>query len=224
MAESEEEELEALKNWWSENGNSLVIGIVVALTAVFGYRAWDNSVIETAEAASAMYEDLASSVADQPADALSAEALASVRSIGDRLKIEHGDSVYADFGALFLARLAVDKGEFDTAEAELRWILDNDVAESLEAITRMRLARVLSAQDRVDEALLTLASTASAGEHQTSWDELRGDLYYQSDRLTEARQAYQDAVDGLSEDRPKPLLQMKLEDLVDAPAPAAATE
>jgi predicted negative regulator of RcsB-dependent stress response len=223
VAESEEEELEALKNWWSENGNSLVIGIVVALTAVFGYRAWDNSVIETAEAASAMYEDLASSVADQPAEALSAEVLASVRSIGDRLKIEHGDSVYADFGALFLARLAVDKREFDTAEAELRWVLDND-PEPLEVITRMRLARVLAAQDRVDEALLVLVTTADTGEHQTSWDELRGDLFYQAGRLAEAQTAYQQAVDGLSEERPKPLLQMKLEDLVDASTPVAATE
>ena len=42
--ETEEEQIEALKDWWRENGNSLLIGVAVALVAVFGFRGWQTSV------------------------------------------------------------------------------------------------------------------------------------------------------------------------------------
>ncbi len=224
MAETDEEQLDELKAWWDENGNSLIIGVGLALIAVFGYRAWQNSVTETAEAASGMYEDLAGSLENIPPDGLPNEVLASVRSLGDQLKAEHGGSAYAHFGALYMAKVAVDKKEYDVAETELRWVLDNDVDESLEVITRMRLARVLAAQGRVDEALLALESEADPGEHLSSVEEVRGDLYYQLGRKSDAWEAYQNAVDAVGEGRAKPFLKMKLEDLVDTTPKEASGE
>ncbi len=202
-----------LKNWWDENGNSLIIGVVVVLSVTFGYRAWDNSVIESAVSASSMYEDLEGSIANIPATELPDEALASARSLGDKLKIEYGNTAYAQFGALFMARLAMEMKEYEKAETELRWVLDNDVDKGLEIITRMRLARVLAAQDRVNEALLVLSSDIDPGNFQSSWEEVRGDLYYQSGDNGKARQAYQKAFDVLDQDQPRALLKMKLDDL-----------
>ncbi|MEX2327847.1 MAG: tetratricopeptide repeat protein, partial [Pseudomonadales bacterium] len=46
MAETDEEQIEAIKKWWDENGKSILIGIVLALGGVFGYQAWDNHVRE----------------------------------------------------------------------------------------------------------------------------------------------------------------------------------
>ena len=212
-AESEDEQLEMLKNWWDENGNSLIIGVVVVLAVTFGYRAWDNSVIESAVSASSMYEDLKGSIANIPATELPGEALASARSLGDKLKIEYGNTAYAQFGALFMARLAMEMKEYEKAETELRWVLDNDVDKGLEIITRMRLARVLAVQDRVNEALLVLSSDIDPGNFQSSWEEVRGDLYYQSGDNGKARQAYQKAFDVLDQDQPRALLKMKLDDL-----------
>ncbi|MDA0790980.1 MAG: tetratricopeptide repeat protein [Proteobacteria bacterium] len=212
-AETDEEQIEVLKNWWKENGNSLVITVVVALAAVFGYRAWENNVAQSAADASAMYEDLSGSLNSGPIDTLSTEVLASIRAIGDRLKTEHGDSAYAHFGALHLAKVAVDKGELEVAEAELRWMLDNDVSELLEPVARMRLARVLGAQERVDEALAVLDNAPGAAGYEASWDELRGDLLFQKGDAAAAHAAYQRAFNALPAGQTRPFLKMKLDDL-----------
>ena len=62
MVESDEEQVEVLKKWWDENGTSLIVTLVLVLGGTFGYRAWENSVIESGEAASVVYEDLVTSV------------------------------------------------------------------------------------------------------------------------------------------------------------------
>ena len=44
MAElrTEEEQVQAIKDWWKNNGSSLLIGIGAALAIVFGWQAWQN--------------------------------------------------------------------------------------------------------------------------------------------------------------------------------------
>ncbi|MEX1237520.1 MAG: tetratricopeptide repeat protein, partial [Pseudomonadales bacterium] len=87
MAETDEEQIEAIKKWWDENGKSILIGIVLALGGVFGYQAWDNHVRETGEAASALYEDMLAAMAmDDPFGTLDEERLATARFIAGQLK------------------------------------------------------------------------------------------------------------------------------------------
>ena len=53
MAEylSDEEVTERLKRWWSENGTGLLVGIVLAVGGVVGWRWFDGWRVERAEAA-----------------------------------------------------------------------------------------------------------------------------------------------------------------------------
>ena len=213
MAETDEEQIDAIKIWWSENGNSLIIGVVVALAGVFGYRAWENSVIEAAEAASSLYESMARAVVGQQISELPDEILASTRALGNQLKIDFADSAYAHFGALQMARIAVETGDLELAETELRWTLDNDVSESLEPIVRMRLAQVVAAQGRLEQALLLLPADQEVNKHASSWYEVRGDIYYQLKNIDAAREAYQTAVDAVPESISRPIPQAKLDDL-----------
>ena len=213
MAETDEEQIEVIKAWWSENGNSLIVGVVVALAGVFGYRAWENSVIESAEAASSLYESMTSAVVGQKISELPNETLASTRVLGNQLKIDFQDSAYAHFGALQMARIAVETGDLELAETELRWTLDNEVSELLEPIVRMRLAQVVAAQGRLEQALLLLPTDQKVNKHDSSWHEVRGDIYYQLKNMEAAREAYQIAVNAVPEASPKPILQAKLDDL-----------
>jgi predicted negative regulator of RcsB-dependent stress response len=213
LAETDEEQIEEIKTWWVENGSSLVIGTVVALTGVFGYRAWENSVSESTEAASQLYESMTSAVVGTQVSSLSSEILASTRALGNQLKIDFPDSTYAHFGALHMAKLAVDSGDLDSAETELRWMLDNDVNDVLEPIVRMRLAQVVAALGRAEQALLLLPADRDVSAHTSSWHEVRGDIHYQLGNMDDARAAYQQAIDVLGEGRTKPVLQAKLEDL-----------
>jgi predicted negative regulator of RcsB-dependent stress response len=225
VADSDEEQIEELKAWWAENGNSLVITIVLALAVVFGYRAWQNSEAEAAEAASTLYESISVAVRDAPATAPSAEVLTSLRSLGNQLKTDYPDSTYAHFGALHMAKIAADRKEYETAEIELMWMLDNDVDGILEPVARMRLALVLVEQDRADEALQMLSVDIELGAHAVSWHETQGDIYYKMGDNENARDAYQTAVDLLSEDdSPRPMLMAKLQDLPVTPSAEEATQ
>ena len=42
---TEEEQVEAIKKWWQENGMSIIAGVVIGITAIFGWRAYDNHMV-----------------------------------------------------------------------------------------------------------------------------------------------------------------------------------
>ena len=53
--ESEDQQIEELKRWWSENGRSIVIGVVLGIGGVSGWVGWKHYSETTSEAASAMW-------------------------------------------------------------------------------------------------------------------------------------------------------------------------
>ena len=209
---TEEEQIEALKKWLEENGMSMVMTIVIVLGGIFGYRAWENSVQQAGEAASAIYEDLSRAVINAPAGGLSDNLRQTGITLGKQLKEEHGDSAYAIFGAFHLAKVHADSGDYGAAEQELRWVIDNGAPASLEVVARVRLARALAEQEKLNEALVILDSKIEKGAHLISWEETRGDILYQKGDMDGAREAYQIAVNTLGDDT-RPYLQMKLDDL-----------
>lgn len=210
---TEEEQVEALKKWFEENGVSLLLGIVLALGGVFGYQAWEQSTRETAEAASAIYENLVAAVGFVPSDGLSEEMTATGITLAEQLKTEYSDSSYALFGALHMAKVAVEAGNLDKAAGELQWALDNGAEDSFEILARIRLSRVLSAQEKYEEARDVLDVQLDLLAHQSSWEEARGDIYFSMGKLEDAREAYQLAVQSAGQIQSKPYLNMKLEDL-----------
>ena len=156
----DDEQLEAIKNWWNENGTSLVVTLVVVVAGVFGYQAWENQQEASAEQASVIYEDLVSAIVkESPLQALSDDDISTGRFLAGRLQDEHSGSGYAQLATLLLAKLSVEAGDLSAAEKELRWVLDNGADESLEPIVRLRLARVLLAQEQTDAALVRLEGT-----------------------------------------------------------------
>ena len=115
---TEEEQVEALKRWWQENGRSTIAGVVLAIAAVVGWQGWQSSRDAAAADASIVYQ--------QMLQALTSEALADIergREMAAELKDKHRGSSYAQFAALHLARIAVAEGNSAEAERELRWVL-----------------------------------------------------------------------------------------------------
>lgn len=217
-AESDEEQIEQIKRWLEENGVSLVVTIVLALGGVFGYRAWENSVLETGQAASAVYDDLTSAVTVARGQPLSDVKLQTGKALSQELKDQYGGSTYSIFAALQMAKVYVGQGDLDSAEAELRWALENGATDSLEVITRIRLAKVLAEKEAYNEALAVLGKKMDLNAHKSTWEEVRGDVLYAKGDMTEAREAYQYAVNALDEGDNRPYLTMKLEDMTVVPS------
>ena len=213
MVESDEEQLEVLKNWWDENGTSLVITVVVTVGAILGYRGWEENVIQKGEAASAVYEDLVIAT-DNIAASIPDEALRiTAVSLAETLKSDHVDTTYAVFAAMRLAKVAVEQNELDMALEELRWALDNVSEMHLETTIRVRLSRVHMGLQDPTSALTLLVDHQPASGQVASFEEAKGDIFHFLGDLGQAREAYQKAFENISDKVGNPVLELKLADL-----------
>jgi len=205
---TEEEQVEALKDWWKENGRSVIIGAVLALVAVFGWRYWQESTRAQAEDASALYQTLLQRLDEGEGR--------EVVEIARRIIAEHASTPYAALASLSLAQQAVDQNDLDGAGAHLRWVMQNAKVDEVRKLAQVRLARVLLAQGRSDDALQQLSGLGS-GNFTALAEEVKGDIYLAQGRRADALRAYQAAL-AAAVDVPakQQVLRMKVDDLADA--------
>ena len=205
---SDDDELAGLKDWWDRNGKPLLAGGALALIAVFGWQGWLKYQTNQAQGASIIYQQLLESAmtpSGQP-DA------AKVATLAGQLKKDFGGTQYAQYGSLFVAKVAVESGKLDDAATELRGVVDKPANETLGELARQRLARVLAAQDKADEALKLLDGDADQA-FLASREELKGDLLVKLGRTDDAHAAYVKAKGALAEEAAVGGLQMKIDDL-----------
>lgn len=212
MSMTEDEQIARLKEWWSRNGMPLVTGGLLALAVVFGWQAWQNHQTNKAQGASVVYQQLVET-------ALGSEKpdTARVAELAAQLKNDFGGTHYAQFGSLFVAKVAVEAGQLDEAAAELRTVLDKPASADLEELARQRLARVLSAQGKGEEGLALLDVKVDAA-YLAGREEVRGDLLLQLGRKQEAFAAYTKAKEALPVNGAAGTLQIKLDDLANGDA------
>ncbi|MEE4277547.1 MAG: tetratricopeptide repeat protein [Halieaceae bacterium] len=203
---TEEEQVEALKKWWQENGRSTIIGVVLALGLGFGWQAWQKSQEQAVMNASTLYQQMLSALSVEDG-----QGVGPAMELARRIKDEYRGSSYARFAALHLARVAVNDGDLSAAEDELRWVIAmSDRGDDLERIANLRLARVLAARGATEEAL-GLLDTQSA-TYVASYAIARGDILLAQERNEEALAAFETAASSLDPDRPLPqTLRDKLE-------------
>lgn len=201
--DTEEEQLEALKSWWKENGQSSIIGVVIGIAVIIGWNFWQSHQQEKAEQASNLYAQLVKAVADNKTD--------SVGKIAERLQEQFNDSEYADFSGLLLAQLKTQQGDLAGAKDLLRQIAANSNKE-LSNIAKLRLVRLMLASGEYEQGLQLISEVDPSTESGFSgnYDELAGDLLVALDRLDEARTSYEKA---LRSGHQSPLLKIKIEDL-----------
>ena len=187
---TEEEQVEALRKWWDENGRSTILAVIIALGGAFGWRAWQDHNATQREDASDLYQSMLQVAA---APELTAQRRSEAEGFANRLKSDYAGSTYAQFAALQLARGAVEAGDLATAEAELRWVLGKaDRGSDVARVAELRLARVLAAKGEAEQALAVLAQ-ADEGTYGSAYAVARGDILLGLGRDEEARQAYTSA-------------------------------
>ena len=208
MSSNDDDQLGELKDWWQRNGKPLVTGGLLALVVVFGWQAWHKYQSNQSQGASILYQQLLETTltpSGQP-DA------AQVADLANKLKNEYSGSAYAQFGGLFVAKVEVDSGKLYDAANEMKIIVDKPANATLGEVARQRLAQVLAAQNKVDEALKLLEGDSDKA-FLASREELKGDLLVQQGRTDDARAAYEKAKAALSDEAAVGGLQIKLDDL-----------
>lgn len=201
--DSEEEQLEALKSWWKQNGQSSIIGVVLGIAMILGWNYWRDFKHGKAEQASNLYDQYVKAAAENKAE--------SINKIAERMQQEYGNSEYAHLTGLMQAKLKSDQGNLAGAREILQKIAAGANKE-LGNIAKIRLVRLMMANGEYEQGLQLLSEIdpASESSFSGSYDELSGDLLVALDRVDEARTAYEKA---LRSGHQSPLLKMKIDDL-----------
>ena len=212
---SEKEQIEAIRSWWSENGTFVIAGLVVGIASLSGWRYWENYKKTRAETASAVFVQMTE--AAQSGNRDSAAALA------EDLRTNYAATPYPDQAQLLLARLYVDLDQPMEAIAALEQVVTSSSDEGVANVARLRIARLLLDQGKVDEALARLPESPPEG-FVARYQDVRGDALVAKGDTVKARAAYAEAMlayppESTSE---RAFLEMKLSKLGGAEAQTAA--
>jgi predicted negative regulator of RcsB-dependent stress response len=184
--ETEEQELEALKKWLKENGPSLVIGLVLGVGGLFGWRYYlDYKTGHSAEA-SDRYQSVLQQVVTGKVDEFTALQ-------ADQLRKDYTDTPYAVLASLVQARNEHSSGNDEQALSHLDWVIKNAATPELEHTARLRTVRILLAEKKYGEAGAILEKPYPAG-YTAAYEELKGDLYVARGEADQARAAYDKAI------------------------------
>ncbi len=203
---SEQEQVEALKKWWKENGSSVITGLLLGVSILVGGKAWFSYQETQALNASNIYAQMMA--------ASNRNDTEMVRTHANELISNYTSSAYASLSSLLLARLAVQDGELAAARSQLQWTLDHANSAEVKHTARMRLVRVLIAQQEYAAASQLLASVKDQGANRYLYTELEGDLALAEDRPARAAKAYKQALDQMPAQAPnRAFLTAKYENL-----------
>lgn len=206
---TEEEQIEAFKEWWKKYGTIAIVVLAVCVGGYFGWQAWQRSQANHISEASALYQNMI----DAASDLSKENNQKTVAFIANQLTTDYSDTGYAMFGKLFSARLDAQKGNYDAALKDLDDAIKLTKDPSFIAIANLRAARLLIQKTDYTGALARL-NKVTAAEFLAQRQELTGDVYLQQGKRDEARLAYQKASEALGTSVKHPLLDIKLKDLV----------
>jgi len=185
--ETEEQQVEALKRWWKENGTSLIVGLFVGVSGLFGWRYYVDQNNSHAIHASDLYMQVMQSAALNTVDDKTID-------INNKLINEFSDTPYAALSSLALAKLEYEKSNIDAATAQLEIAVKHASNDVIKQIANLRLAKVYIEQSKYDEALALLSLSHTAA-YDAQYEELKGDLYLAKGDVALARAAYDKAID-----------------------------
>jgi len=184
----ENEQWEAIKKWWKENGTVTIIIFLLAASGSFGFRYWQEAQARKHAEASALYDQLGSQVANSSPQVLA--------QIAKELETNYTATPYASLAALLEAKNAVEKNDLTLAMQKLQWVIEHANSSDLRQIARLRAARVLLAQKQPAQALLLLEKVDDKA-FMPGINQVKGDIYlFQGDK-SQARLAYSAALANL---------------------------
>lgn len=203
---SEDEQIDAIKKWWKENGTAIITGLVLGIGALSGWKYWQARERAIAENASAGYQEMLELLDENKPQ----EAVSAAGQLTDRYE-RSGYRIMAEFA---LARLAVETGDFESAKSHLRYVAEKADRPELRYLARLRLARLLLSDGEPDAALALLDKVAAQPLRTASYHELRGDVLLAQGKRDAARAEYSEALNVMqAEKADTSLLQLKIDDL-----------
>jgi len=201
----EQEQVDAFKHWWKDNGKSVALILVVALTVFAVSKGWQYYKAKQANEASTLFAELNKQVLSNDPKRIN-DAAAAVMD-------KYASSAYAPRAAMLAAQINIQAKDNAHAKTQLQWVIDHASEAELKDVARLKLASLLLDEKNYADAMALLTATHSdalAGLYA----DLKGDVLNAQGKADEARAAYQQAVIKIDSKSPyHGLIQMKLDAL-----------
>ena len=204
----EQEQLDAIKAWWTDYGKLVMLAAIACLLTIAGFQGWRYYKAQQADRAATLFSQL-----DQ---AERANESKKVREIAAQITQNYGSTQYAGMAALSAAKASFETGELEDARRNLQWVIDKAREEEMRDVARLRLAGILLDEKKYDEAL-QLLSVKSGETYAALYADRRGDVLTAQGKNADARAAYQLALDKSEQGgQYRRLIEVKLDALGEA--------
>ena len=200
--ENENDQVDAIKRFFAENGKALAVGVILGVGALIGWRYWNSHQTESARSASLSYQTVVSSLSAGKAEDLSA---------AEKFAADNKNT-YGALASMELAQQFVDQNQLEKAAAQLQQGLAATSDENLNAVITLRLARVQVQLKQADTALKTLDSVKGEGWAAIVAD-LRGEALLSKGDKQGARSAWEAGVKSNASPALSEMMQMKINNL-----------
>jgi predicted negative regulator of RcsB-dependent stress response len=177
----EQEQLDALKAFWKQYGNLVTWVLVLVLGAFAAWNGWNLYQRDQGAKAGALYDEL-----DRAAQEGDSER--TTRIFAD-MKERHPRATFTQQAGLVAARVAAEKGQYDSSIASLGWVAETAGESEYRAIARLRLAGLLLDTKKYEEALKQLDAIDSP-EFAALAADRRGDVLLTQGKSAEAQAQY----------------------------------
>ena len=204
---SDDEKGEEIKQWWRDNGTSVIVGCILSVAIVLGGRYWIMYQQTNAEKASSIYQQVTSLLAE--------DKYTEAETKTQQLLVDYAKTPYAVFAAFEVAKQSANNHDLTSAQPYLEWVIAHAKLSGQVDIARLRLAQLLVHEAQYQPAL-TLLEQSHSTAFESLFAELRGDIYAAQGQQSQARSAYESALLTLKQGEPRQqLLKLKLDDVTE---------
>jgi predicted negative regulator of RcsB-dependent stress response len=186
----EQEQLDQLKHYWSQYGNSITWALILVLGLFAGWNFYQYWQRNQAAQAAGMFDEVERVV--KLAD------MAKVDRVFGDMKDRFGSTAYAQQAGLLVAKQYYSAGNIAAAKAALSWVADKSSDEGYQSIAKLRLAGLLMETKAFDEALKQLSGSFPANFDALVADR-KGDIFLLQNKKKEAIAEYEKAFKDFEE-------------------------
>lgn len=119
---TEEQQVEAIKRFWKDNGTAIIVGAVLGLGGLWGWRYYSDTQIEAKEQASAQYQSAIEQLENDGANSV------------EQFISKHPDTGYSNIAGLVLAGKMVNDNNLDGAASQLKQVMDTTSDKHLKSL------------------------------------------------------------------------------------------
>lgn len=199
VGKTEDEQAEQIKKWLRENGPQIIAGIVLGLSAIWGFDYYKNYQFDQSIEARTHYLSIKGNTDN-------------AEQILRTLQNSHADSAYTQQAILMMAKHETDRGNYQEALNYLLPLTSHEQALIAHS-AKLRAANVYLQIQDYDQALSLLTDTSNT-TFNALYNNTKGDIYLEKGDITAAKKHYQLALDQLPTSSDfNNLIRIKLNDL-----------